>query len=396
MLQEDSNGDASFEIIEKNVTEKAAPVVNNSASSGNLLSNVPPPLVLPSFFQTPILPSITTSAASQVQVAIASSATSLTQTNTKQPTVLLVDNSPKVSNNRFCPTEFSAAIPPTKGIQHGIPESSTYSSITTDSVTESNSNTLDTFSKEEESVGILGWVKGAVSNGGIFYKVAEKAKSSVDSVITTLDPQMREYIYSGGDLDILVASTQEDKISAVREAFQSVFGKATVEGVSVKVTNVAVQPIGFEEGLKGADERIQYVYKDPKIQPVPVVAVEGFIVKFEDDRWYELAVVLLKDPIRQLSLHTYTQMTPIPSEIVALAQESTPQDYPLRETGLSVTIGSIMAENLGVNHNKWHHALTGVHRREMILLAGKAIANLYRNCSMVNLELLGSKAINFN
>lgn len=42
--------------------------------------------------------------------------------------------------------------------------------------------------------GLMTWVKGAMSSGGILQKVAEKAKSSVDSMITTLDPQMKEYL----------------------------------------------------------------------------------------------------------------------------------------------------------------------------------------------------------
>ena len=33
---------------------------------------------------------------------------------------------------------------------------------------------------------------------------------------------------SGGDMDIVVASDKEVKVGAVREAFQFVFGKATV------------------------------------------------------------------------------------------------------------------------------------------------------------------------
>ena len=33
---------------------------------------------------------------------------------------------------------------------------------------------------------------------------------------------------SGGDVDIVVTSNKELKVSAVREAFQTVFGKATV------------------------------------------------------------------------------------------------------------------------------------------------------------------------
>lgn len=47
------------------------------------------------------------------------------------------------------------------------------------------------------SAGLLGWVKGAVGSGGLLLKVAEKAKSSVDSMITTLDPQMREFLCKG-------------------------------------------------------------------------------------------------------------------------------------------------------------------------------------------------------
>ena len=34
---------------------------------------------------------------------------------------------------------------------------------------------------------------------------------------------------SGGDIDIAVASSKELKVSSVREAFQTVFGKATVK-----------------------------------------------------------------------------------------------------------------------------------------------------------------------
>lgn len=41
-------------------------------------------------------------------------------------------------------------------------------------------------------------------------------------------------------------------------------------------------------------------------------------------------------------------MTPVPSHIVALAKEATPQDYPLKSSGLAVTIGSLIAENLQV------------------------------------------------
>lgn len=77
------------------------------------------------------------------------------------------------SNHSF--VFFSAAIPPSKGVAHG-------------------NAPLKEALPTEDTGGILGWMKGAVSSGGLLSKMAEKAKSSVDSMITTLDPQMREFI----------------------------------------------------------------------------------------------------------------------------------------------------------------------------------------------------------
>lgn len=42
--------------------------------------------------------------------------------------------------------------------------------------------------------GIFSWVKDALPTKQIFAKVAEKARSSMDYAITTLDPQMKEII----------------------------------------------------------------------------------------------------------------------------------------------------------------------------------------------------------
>lgn len=69
---------------------------------------------------------------------------------------------------------------------------------------------------------------------------------------------------------------------------------------------------------------------------------------FSYSRWYDLGVLILSDPIKEINLQTFTQMTPIPAAIVTLAQEDTPQDYPLRWSGLEVPIGSLMANNLHV------------------------------------------------
>lgn len=47
---------------------------------------------------------------------------------------------------------------------------------------------------ELPSRGLFGWMKEAMPGKSILAKVAEKARSSVDTMITTLDPQMKEFI----------------------------------------------------------------------------------------------------------------------------------------------------------------------------------------------------------
>lgn len=179
-------------------------------------------------------------------------------------------------------------------------------------------------------------------------------------------------------MDILVASDKEDKISPVREAFQAVFGKATVSGISVQPSSVAAQPVGFAAGIQAAEERIAAVYSAPQLMPMPVVAVEGFLLEVGEDRWHELAVLVLSDPARRVQLQTFSQSTPVPSAAVHVLQEDTPQDYAPRWSGYSGTVGAVMARNLQVEPRQWHHKLTGVSRRELLLTAARSLAGLYK------------------
>lgn len=184
---------------------------------------------------------------------------------------------------------------------------------------------------------------------------------------------------SGGDVDIVVASDKEVKIGPVREAFQNVFGRATVDGMAAQTTNVAVQPVGFFSAVKAAEERISALRSSNKIPPnQAVIAVENFVVEVSDDKWYDVGVLILSDPKRQVNLQTFTQFTPVPVSVVNLAKEDTPKEYPLRESGFSVTIGSLMASNLQVPHTEWHKALTGVSRRDMLYITAKSLAGLYK------------------
>ena len=150
--------------------------------------------------------------------------------------------------------------------------------------------------------------------------------------------------------------------------------------MAVQVTNVAEQPVGFASGIKGAEDRVEAARRLSTVpNDIPVVAVENFLLEIGEDKWYDLGVIILSDPKNNVNLQTFTQMTPVPSQIVTTARDETPQDYPLKQSGFSITIGSLMGTNLQVSHNEWHHALTGVSRRDIILLAAQTLAGIYKN-----------------
>lgn len=377
-MTDDSNGESTFEFIERKTDESSASgeIVKTdsfsslsssasllmplgvSTSTGNLLSNVAPPSALPSFISNP------------------GTLLSERPNNLELPTQ-------KKSHEPEPNKSMLNAVVKSKQSQHETEQAIT----TTTDVTPTTQNIQIAIPSEnvvQESGmvggGLLSWVRDTVVNSNVLSKVAEKAKNSVNTMITTLDPQMRELLNSGGDMEIIVASDKDIKVSPVRQAFQAVFGKATVTGVAVDTSAVAAQPVGFAAGVKGAEERINSARNLPAVpRDVPIIAVENFLLEVGEDKWYDLGVILLNDPKRNVNLQSFTQMTPVPSQIVAMAEEGTPEDYPLKWSGLSVTVGSLMANSLQVSHNEWHYALTGISRRDIIYLAVQSLAGIYKN-----------------
>ncbi|MBN3318383.1 PRRC1 protein, partial [Atractosteus spatula] len=218
--------------------------------------------------------------------------------------------------------------------------------------------------------GIWGFIKGVAGNPMV-KSVLDKTKHSVESMITTLDPGMAPYIKSSGDLDIVVTSTKEVKVAAVRDAFQEVFGLAVVTGEASQ-SNIAPQPVGYAAGLKGAQERIDSMRRVGMIhEKQPVVSVENFIAELFPDKWFDIGCLILEDPGHGIHIESFTQATP--------AQSLTPPDYNLRWSGLLVTVGEVLERNLPhISRTDWHVMLTGMSRRQMIYSAAKALAGMYK------------------
>jgi len=231
--------------------------------------------------------------------------------------------------------------------------------------------------------GMFGWVKGS----GFLSKVVEKTKSVTENVITTLDPQMKEFIHSGGDVEVIVSSDKEDKVVPIRNAFQKVFGNATVYGLPSKSLSIAEQPVGFASAKQAAQERINTLRKSGTIGPATVVvSVENFLYEVNEDLWMDMSCLLLSDPQRKISLQSFSQPTNVAASYVEKLREGTPENYPKQWSGFAVTIGQVMGEEMNVPPGSWQEAVSGVHRRQLLSLAGEALAGMYRRQLLAKVE----------
>ncbi|XP_048483955.1 protein PRRC1 isoform X2 [Plutella xylostella] len=340
-----------------------APTPAAVPGSGNLLSSIAPPAELPNFVTTPIPQSQLPPAAAPAPV---------------QP--MLVQPGPASVPDAV--ETFTPAIPLSKG----MPVQSVRSPDDSQATAQSPESLTDSPTEAEKlgdvmpGSGLLTWVKGAVSSGGLLQRVAERARSSVDSVITTLDPQMKDYLNSGGDLYLVVASDKEVKVSPVRDAFQAVFGKATVHGFPAQSDVTAAQPVGYAAAYAAAKQRIAHIRSTHSslTNNVPIVAVEGFLQEAVNDRWYDISLIVLSQPSLDIELQVQSQGTPVPAAAVAAARAGSAAGSAHGDTGFDITIGSIMADSLKVPHTEWQEACTGVSRRELLLLAARSIAGSYR------------------
>lgn len=263
--------------------------------------------------------------------------------------------------------------------------------------------TIVTKVKLTDELNIFDWFRTT----DIINQIAEKARSSVDSVITTLDPGMKEYIYSGGNINIIVISHLECLISPIRDAFQSVFGRATVVAARYNPPEAADEfPIklacGFDEAITVALEKIKKLRLDASTVPQNqvVVAVQPTLVMVghgEEStttapnlkenllpKWFLTYCMLIEDPVLGITIHSYSQFIPIDSDIVEAARRIPyPQDFTQKNLGFAISIPELIGNKLNLtpidsDDSGWLKIWSGLDEPDVIHNLSISLAHLYR------------------
>lgn len=264
--------------------------------------------------------------------------------------------------------------------------------------------------KLTDELNIFDWFKTT----DIINQIAEKAKNSVDSVITTLDPGMKEYLYSGGNINIIVISDSNNLVSPIRDSFQSVFGRATVVAARYNPPEAAEEyPVklakGFNEAMVVAKERIKRLRLDTSnvpqnqvivvIQPTLVTVFRSEVagdqtstgLKVDESplpRWFFTYCMIIEDPVLGVTMNSYSQFIPMDPELVTMAQEGKfPDGFSDNHLGFPKSIIEIIFTRLNsesknseneVREGEWLKLWTGLDEKKIIYDLSMSLAHLYR------------------
>lgn len=222
----------------------------------------------------------------------------------------------------------------------------------------------------QQNDGFLGgWLSGNFMN-----KVVEKAKYASETVITTLDPGMKQVLNAGGTLNLLVSSSDNRVIEAVRQGFQSEFN-ASIKGHATFSIS-AVQIIGYSAAMKSIEQKIEGLRKSGETCQL-YLAFDNFLAEQLPDKWFDLGVLYLRDDSRNIDISTFTPGFPIETDDVLRAQDMTPATYDLRWSGLSTGIDQILKMK-GSLSTDWRKDLFGSSLYETVFHAAKNLAHMYK------------------
>ncbi|KAL1236849.1 Protein PRRC1-A [Trichinella pseudospiralis] len=229
--------------------------------------------------------------------------------------------------------------------------------------------------------------------------LASKAKDSVETVIMTLDPQMKDYLNSSSSssstetwkMAYLITSA-EAELSAVRSAMQIVLKSIDVEAINrTQLPDLPLTPLGFQSALLCARRRVAQI-RDINLQTIddnqPVMTIQNFLVELHADTWFHCDCVYLNVREQSYETYIYTQLTPMNANLISHMRQCSEGKIFLPETpGFSVSVEQTIS-HFGINPWQWFPNTITLHRQDMIKNAAIAVASLYKRAMMLLLNVI--------
>jgi len=231
--------------------------------------------------------------------------------------------------------------------------------------------------------GMWQWLKNTVVNkewSEGAETIKKQIKNAADSVLTTLDPGMEEFLKPV--LNIGVSSQNMSVLLGMKQGFTNDHCTAVVKGQHLlQTTDGPLLPVGFESVMKSVYSSLEYLSKVNFEFPSHhiVVTTQTFITELVAGSWSALACVGLKDINRNLILYSFSQPISLPIEIVTHAYNRTLQNGQTEFTGYDISLEEAVKLHIPYTKDQdWCLMLSGISLQQLISNTARGLSYDYK------------------
>ncbi|CAI2331012.1 unnamed protein product [Caenorhabditis sp. 36 PRJEB53466] len=241
--------------------------------------------------------------------------------------------------------------------------------------------------KVDLSGGLMSWLTKTVAESKLLNDVAERAKASVETVITTLDPGMKPFLAEHGVIEFALFNCDSDTVVVASDAFTKAGAMAISRSLHFDETaylaNFRPLVLGEQKARRLCEAKAEAAKKSKKaVEEAAIVVLQPFLLEISG-RFYATNKILLRHGANDFD--AISQLLEVPLTIVEAIQRAAKSEG-LPDEEYSISVSQAIKNVYKSSVNSWEPgSLAPYDSKELLSVAFSSLAQqLLRNLAPVN------------